>query len=86
MTQDEITAAINAQHTAKMNAQNRLRELDYIGVKIATGRARKTDYAEQIAEMEQLAEAINACDDTLAALALEVPEDTEPEPSAQDGE
>ena len=76
MTQDEITAAINAQHTAKMNAQGRLRELDYIGVKIATGRARKADYTEQIAEMEQLAEAINACDQALADLAAEVPDDT----------
>ncbi len=37
----------------------RLRELDYIGVKIATGRATIEEYAEQIAEMRQLADRIN---------------------------
>lgn len=86
MTQEEITAAINAQHTARMNAQSRLRELDYIGVKIATGRARKADYSEQIAEMEQLAEAINACDEALADLAQEVPEDINTAPDLPAGE
>lgn len=37
----------------------RLRELDYIGVKIATGRATIDEYTEQIAEMQRLADRIN---------------------------
>ncbi len=36
-----------------------IRANDYIGVKIAMGRATKEDYAEQIAESEKMAEKIN---------------------------
>lgn len=42
-----------------MRCHSRLRELDYIGVKIATGRATREEYAEQIAEMDRLAARIN---------------------------
>ena len=37
----------------------RLRELDYIGIKIATGRGTKEEYATEIAEMQRLAERKN---------------------------
>ena len=40
--------------------RQRLDELDYIGVKIATGRATQEEYAAEIAEMETLAAEINA--------------------------
>lgn len=36
-----------------------LRSLDYIGVKIATGRATREEYAQQIARMDELAQRIN---------------------------
>lgn len=39
--------------------ENELKKLDYIGVKIATGRATIEEYSEQIAYMNTLAEQIN---------------------------
>lgn len=39
--------------------EQRLRNLDYIGVKIATGRATIEEYAEEIAEMSRLADKVN---------------------------
>lgn len=39
--------------------EQKLRELDYIGVKIATGRATIEEYAEEIAEMSRLADKVN---------------------------
>lgn len=39
--------------------ERELQSLDYIGVKIATGRATKEEYAEQIARMNELADRIN---------------------------
>ena len=39
--------------------ESRLKELDYIGVKIATGRATKEEYLTEIEEMNNLASRIN---------------------------
>lgn len=39
--------------------ESRLKELDYIGVKIATGRATKEEYLTEIEEMSNLANRIN---------------------------
>ena len=39
--------------------QSRLRKLDYVGVKIATGRATREEYAEQITQMSELADKVN---------------------------
>lgn len=39
--------------------ESRLKELDYIGVKIATGRATKEEYLTEIEEMNNLANRIN---------------------------
>jgi hypothetical protein len=53
---------------ARLNA---LRELlsryDYIGTKIATGRATKEEYADEIARMTAWAEEINALEAEIAA-------------------
>ena len=51
----------NKQSLAQELAQceSRLKELDYIGVKIATGRATKEDYLDEIEEMNNLANRIN---------------------------
>ena len=40
--------------------QNELKKYDYIGVKIATGRANKEEYTEQISQMNILAEQIDS--------------------------
>lgn len=39
--------------------EQKLRELDYIGVKIATGRATIEEYADEIADMSRLADKVN---------------------------
>ena len=52
----------NILYTERMNAQNRLKELDYIGTKIATGRATTEEYEDQIAAMQEYADRINAID------------------------
>lgn len=48
--------------------KNELDSLDYIGVKIATGRATREEYATQIARMTELAEIINEIENKLAEL------------------
>lgn len=45
-----------------------LSQLDYIGIKIATGRATKKEYTEEIARMNELAEEINQVNEQLEAL------------------
>lgn len=44
-----------------------LRDHDYIGIKIATGRATVEEYAEEIEEMKRKAERINEIDRLLAS-------------------
>ena len=46
----------------------RLAELDYIGVKIATGRATAEEYADQIEEMDAAAKRINEIDAEIDAM------------------
>ena len=41
------------------DAENQLKEMDYIGTKIATGRATIEDYADKIALMSELAEQVS---------------------------
>lgn len=45
-----------------------LSQLDYIGVKIATGRATKEEYAEEIARMNELAAEVNQVNEQLETL------------------
>ena len=52
------------EHRNRLQAElykidSRLRELDYIGIKIATGRGTKEEYAAEIAEMQVLADRKN---------------------------
>lgn len=75
ITEEEFNAAQNVKLTtptykylAKQEiseCKTRLRELDYIGVKIATGRATIQEYSEQIAEMNRLANRINELEEDL---------------------
>ena len=46
--------------------ESRLKELDYIGVKIATGRATKEEYLTEIEEMNNLANRINEIREALS--------------------
>lgn len=49
-----------------------LREHDYIGTKIATGRATVEEYSDIIAEMQEKAERINEIDVELASLEKDI--------------
>ncbi len=60
--------SLNNLYNEKRVAEARLKELDYIGVKIATGRATADEYAAEIAEMKKLADDINRIDAELAEL------------------
>ena len=46
--------------------ESRLKELDYIGVKIATGRATKEEYLTEIEEMNNLANRVNEIREALS--------------------
>ena len=48
--------------------EEEFRQLDYIGIKIATGRATAAEYAKEIARMEELAEEKNEIMSELAEL------------------
>lgn len=50
------------------SAQTELEKMDYIGVKIATGRATVQDYAVQVARMSELAARVDALREQIAAL------------------
>ena len=76
MTQQEIDARRQSLIEERLALQSELSQMDYIGVKIATGRARKADYQDQIYRMEVCAGRINEIDDSLAALDAETPEET----------
>lgn len=86
MTQTEILDAQKRQEEIINDRLTRLEKSDYIAAKIAEGKATKAEYKEKIDERQEWRDDINAAQDALAALALEVPEDTEPESSPQDGE
>lgn len=49
-----------------------LQELDYIGVKIATGRATIEEYAEEITHMNELADKINELEEQIKILQNEI--------------
>ena len=48
--------------------QDKLRQYDYIGIKIATGRATADDYADEIADMTVWAAEINELETTLKGM------------------
>lgn len=61
MTRNEIIMRVNA-------LRQLLRRNDYIGVKIATGRAAIEDYAKEIAEAKAWSKELNELEDKLSEL------------------
>ena len=78
MTQSEKQQLLNEQYSIILDREAKLRNYDYIGVKIAMGVANKSDYAEQIAETVGWRADINAAQEEIAR--LETIETEEPEP------
>lgn len=58
----------NNLENEKSALNGKLRSMDYIGVKIATGRATVEEYAEQIEKMKSYAQRINEIDKELEAM------------------
>ena len=50
-----VPTELEKKYKELWETESKLRDLDYIGVKIATGRATIEEYAEEIAEMSRLA-------------------------------
>ena len=65
-TEEELKIQILVEE--KIQLETWLREHDYIGIKIATGRATVDDYATEITEMKEKAERINEIDRLLESL------------------
>ena len=61
---EPVSKSILLRHERR-ELESKLKQLDYIGVKIATGRATADEYAEQIALMSQYANRINEIDSIL---------------------
>lgn len=78
MTQSEKQQLLNEQYTIILDREAKLSKYDYIGVKIAMGVAKKSDYASQIAETQVWRADINAAQAEIAR--LEAIETEEPEP------
>lgn len=64
----ERYSEITALYSEKEQLEQWLREHDYIGVKIATGRGTVKEYANEIAEMTVKANRINEIESELATL------------------
>ncbi len=81
MTKSDIQSLLNEQHSIILDREAKLKDYDYIGVKIAMGVSKKSDYTEQIAQTEQWRQDINAAQARIAELEAEVSEDEEPVPA-----
>lgn len=81
MTKSDIQSLLNEQHSIILDREAKLKDYDYIGVKIAMGVSKKSDYTEQIARTEQWRQDINAAQARITELEAEVPEDEEPVPA-----
>ena len=75
MKKYEIDALINEQQTIILDREGKLTSTDYIAVKIAEGKATKTEYADKIADRQGWRDDINA-----AKAEIERLESIEPDP------
>ena len=78
MKQQEIRDTMQRQNEIILDRKALLSKTDYIAAKIAEGSATKEEYHEQIAERQRWREEINAAEECLAVLDIEVPEDETP--------
>lgn len=75
MTNVEIQNALNEQYTLILNLDNQLKSYDYIGVKIATGRATCEEYQDKIDQMIIWANAKSDALEEIARLEAIIPEE-----------
>ena len=77
MTQSDIQSLLNEQRSIILDRESKLKGYDYIGVKIAMGVSKKSDYAMEIAQTEQWRDDINAAQQRIAELEAEASEEEE---------
>jgi hypothetical protein len=71
---------LDAQYVIINDRKAKLRDMDYIGVKIAMGAAKKSDYSDEIAQCQQWRDDINAAEAEIERLkAITEFDDDEPE-------
>lgn len=79
MTMEDVEYQKNLLYSLILNREHKLKELDYIGVKIADGRATTEEYSDVIAEKAKWADEINQARARIKELESIEPESIEPE-------
>lgn len=80
MTKIEIQELVNEQQSIIADREAKLKVTDYVALKIAEGKATKTQYADTLAQRQQWRDEINAAQaeiERLQAMEPEEPEDRE---------
>jgi len=77
MTRAELDALIQRQQEIMNDCEAKLRSRDYIGTKIATGVATRTEYEDAIAEMQEWRAEWNAAHDEYERLQSVEPDEEE---------
>ncbi len=83
MTQQEIQAAKNEQHTIILDREGKLTSTDYIAAKIAEGKATREEYAEKIAQRQQWRDDISSAQAEIERLEA-LPEEEEDQTGKRD--
>lgn len=80
MTKIEIQELVNEQQSIIADREAKLKATDYVALKIAEGKATKTQYADTLAQRQQWRDEINAAQaeiERLQAMESKEPEDRE---------
>ena len=75
MTKIEIQELVNEQQSIIADREAKLKATDYVALKIAEGKATKTQYADTLAQRQQWRDEINAAQDEIATLNATEPEE-----------
>lgn len=77
MTKIEIQQLVNEQQSIIADREAKLKATDYVALKIAEGKATKTQYADTLAQRQQWRDEINAAQDEIVTLNAIEPEEPE---------
>lgn len=86
MTSEEKRKLLNEQYTLRANLEAQIKATNFVGIRIAEGKATKTEYKAQINERQQWRDAIDAANEEIARLQAIETEDEEPEMMEPEGE
>lgn len=77
MTKIEIQELVNEQQSIIADREAKLKVTDYVALKIAEGKATKTQYADTLAQRQQWRDEINAAQAEIERLQAMEPEEPE---------